>query len=359
MTLRQYRPSFTSNFRQWPAIGDFAHATIIVMVTKVDKRQKKPVRKEKEAGRELPDGAKTDIAAPTGYESAEKGLALADPFQLYISQIRQYPPLSREEERELAILYKKTGDREAVFRLVTSHLMLVVKLAFEFRSQFQNMLDLIQEGNYGLMRAVEKFDPFKGTRLSTYSSYWIRAYMMKFLLDNWRLVKVGTTNIRRKLLYRLKEIESKLGEGGVAPTAKLLAEHFGASEDDVIEVQKSLGAADKSIHQTVSDDSTREVAEVLPGKEHDYAGEIEEREVLEKFREAVERFKVGLKPSDLTLIESRILSDEPLTLQQIGDRHGITREAVRQAEGRLMKRLKKYLSKELSDIGEIDTVMDR
>jgi len=287
----------------------------------------------------------------------ETGIVPADPFQLYVSKIKEYPALTREEEHELAARYKTTGDRDLAFRLITSNLMLVVKIAFEFRSNFQNMLDLIQEGNYGLMRAVQKFDPFKGTRLSTYASYWIRAYMLKYLLDNWRLVKVGTTNMRRKLLYRLREVETQLAAGGESPTPKLLAEKFGASEQDVEEVRKSLGAQDTSLNQPVADGSSRQMLDMLPGAGGDYADDLGRREIMSRFHGAVERFKKDLKPSDLTLLEKRILSDAPLTLQEIGERHGVTREAMRQAEARLIKRLTAYLKEELSGIGEVDSVI--
>lgn len=274
-------------------------------------------------------------------------LATYDPLQLYINKVKENPTLTREEEYELAVLYQKTGDKTAAFRLVTSNLLLVIKLAFEFRSQFQNILDLIQEGNYGLLRAVQKFDPFKGTRLSTYAAFWIRAYMLKYLLDNWRLVKVGTTNVRRKMLYNLRDIERKLAEGGEAPTNRLLAEHFGTTEKDVIEVQQSLGASDTSIHQPVEEGSKREVGDTLRAETIDYADDISEKELKKKFFEGLEKFRKTLKPSDLTILDDRVLSDEPLTLQQIGDKYGVTREAMRQAEGRLLKRLKEFMRNEM------------
>lgn len=313
------------------------------MVKQKDEERRLLARWEEEEAAEpevLDDGGEDSSA---GADTGEHALVPSDPLQLYISKIKQYPTLTKEEEQELAVLYHKTGDKEAAFRLITSNLMLVVKIAFEFRSQFQNMLDLIQEGNYGLMRAIKKFDPFKGARLSTYSSYWIRAYILKYLLDNWRLVKVGTTNVRRKLLYRLREIENQLSEGGSPPSVKMLAEHFGASEEDVVAVQKSLGAADTSIHQPVEEGSRRQVIDVLPGRPDDFAEQIGHRQTMEIFHEAIEDFKKDLKPSDLTLLENRILSDEPLTLQQIGEKHGVTREAIRQAEARLLKRLKTFM----------------
>lgn len=304
--------------------------------------------KEMETGRGPKD--ETDKEEQAGHE---EGLALADPLQMYISKIKQYKPLTREEESKLAQLYQETGDKDAALTLVTSNLMLVVKIAFEFRSQFQNMLDLIQEGNYGLMRAVRKFSPFKGARLSTYAGYWIRAYILKYLLDNWRLVRVGTTNVRRKLLYNLRSLEEKLKSEGIEAGPKLLAERFGATEADVIAIQQSLGASDTSIHQPVEEGSNRQVLDTLPAQNEDIADSMGYDQIMGRFREAVDKFKTNLKPSDLTLLEKRILADDPLTLREIGDIHGVTREAIRQAEGRLLKKLKAYLSEELADIGDI------
>lgn len=287
---------------------------------------------------------------PRHTETFEQAIVPADPLQAYIGRVKEYRSLTREEELELARRYHETGDKELAFQLVTANLMLVVKIAFEFRAQFQHMLDLIQEGNYGLLRAVKKFDPFKGARLSTYATYWIKAYMLKYLLDNWRLVRVGTTNVRRKLLYNLKDIEQKLSVEGVEPDTKLLAAHFGATEKDVIDVQKSIGAADTSIHQPVSEGSSRQVGDTLASPGEDYAESAAEEQLKERFDAAIEKFKRDLKPSDLTLLEERILADDPLTLQEIGDRHGVTREAVRQAEGRLTKRLTEFMKKELGDV---------
>ncbi len=307
---------------------------------------------------EEPGGVDEPLVPERPSPDNSAALVPSDPLQLYINKIRDYPTLTREEEHELAILYQETGDKEAAFRLVTSNMMLVVKIAFEFRSQFQSMLDLIQEGNYGLMRAVKKFDPFKGVRLSTYSAYWVRAYILKYLLDNWRMVKVGTTNTRRKLLYNLREVEEKLSVGGEPPPVKMLAEYFDASEEDVIEVQKSIGAIDTSLHQPVEEGSKTQFIDLLPARPHDYSEDMGDEQVMERFHRAVENFKTGLKPSDLTLLEKRILSEDPLTLQVIGDMHSVTREAVRQAEERLLKKLKQYLSDELSDFVEIKSTND-
>jgi RNA polymerase sigma-32 factor len=284
-----------------------------------------------------------------GKEEERESLVHADPFYLYVSKIRHTPSLSHEEEMELAKRFRETGDREAAYKLVTSNLMLVVKIAYEFRTQFQNMLDLIQEGNYGLLRAVQKFDPFKGVRLSTYASYWIRAYMLKYLLDNWRLVRVGTTNVRRKLLYNLKTIQSKLEEGGGEAGPRLLAEKFGASEQDVIDIQQSLGAMDTSIHQKVGDGGGRELLETIPSGANDMSDDLSNSQIMQKFQSAIAVFKKELKPVELDLLEKRMLSDTPLTLREIGELHGVTREAIRQTEERLMKRLKTYFTKELKE----------
>ena len=189
-----------------------------------------------------------------------KGTSVAriDPLTAYLNEIRRYEYLTEKEEQEFAVQLRETNDSNAAYRLTTSHLMLVVRVAMTFRRQWENMMDLIQEGNVGLLKAVKNFDPFRGVRLSSYATWWIRSYMLKYMLDNWRMVRVGTTNARRKLLYNLRKEKEKLENQGFEPTTKLLAEHFGVEEADVIDVQTSLGAGDISVDTPLSEseDST-------------------------------------------------------------------------------------------------------
>ena len=303
-------------------------------------RQIKPAKKEEP--KLLPDMPPSPVA--------DKGLAPYDPLQRYLEMVRRTPRLSAEEEQQLAVRVMRGGDEEAALKLVTSHLWLVVAIAFEFHSQFQNMLDLVQEGNMGLMRAVKRFDPFKGARLPTYAAYWIRAYILKYILDNWRLVRVGTTNMRRKLLYNLNNVTQELRAAGMEPSPKLLAEHFKASEEDIRAVQKSLSSADVSIDATVSDDSRRTYAEVIGGKTPDHDETLGDEQMMELVKKNIAEFAQPLKASDRTILYERLMSDEPMTLAEIGEKHGVTREAIRQAEARLVKKLKKYLEEKIPDL---------
>ncbi|HXV77904.1 MAG TPA: sigma-70 family RNA polymerase sigma factor, partial [Candidatus Polarisedimenticolaceae bacterium] len=156
------------------------------------------------------DGAAPDPESSSLVPRVGRALAPFDPFRRYMAEIKKYPPLSREEEQRLSRLYRESGDREALFRLITSNLMLVVRIALSFRRAARNLLDLIQEGNVGLLQAIDRFDPEFGVRLPTYAAYWVRAYMVKFLLDNVRMVRVGTTNARRKLLRNLRKEKARL-----------------------------------------------------------------------------------------------------------------------------------------------------
>jgi RNA polymerase sigma-32 factor len=271
-----------------------------------------------------------------------------------MAEIGKYPPLDRDEERELARLYRDTGDREALFRLITANLMLVAHIAMSFRRAARNLLDLIQEGNIGLLRAIDKFDPELGVRLPTYAGWWIRAYMVKFLLDNVRLVRVGTTNARRKLLRNLRKEKRKLEEQGFEVGPKQLAEHFDVSEEDVIDVQAALDSRDVSIDAPVAADDERRREELLPDERTpSIEEEVSRRELQEKVEAALARFRETTNERERTLLDDRILSESPLTLQALGERFGTTREAVRQAEVRLMKRLKEFLSEELGELGRI------
>jgi len=282
------------------------------------------------------------------------GLARADPFRRYMAEIRRYRPLTREEEVEAARRYRDTGDRDALFSLITANLMLVVRIALSFRRAARNLLDLIQEGNVGLLQAIDRFDPELGVRLPTYAAWWVRAYMVKFLLDNVRLVRVGTTNARRKLLRNLRKEQSRLESKGFEVGPRLLAEHFGVSEQDVRDVQAALESRDVSLDAPVGPDDERQHGEMLMDRDSaDVEEDVARRELQERAAESIGRFRVDLGERELVLLDQRILADDPLTLQQIGDRFGTSREAARQAEGRLMKRLSEHLRRELGDLGQI------
>ncbi|HIF02432.1 MAG TPA: sigma-70 family RNA polymerase sigma factor [Nitrospinaceae bacterium] len=276
----------------------------------------------------------------------DSSIAQVDILAAYLNEIRQYENITENEEQELAIKLRETNDSDAAYRLTTSHLMLVVRIAMTFRRQWQNMMDLIQEGNIGLLKAVKKFDPFRGVRLSSYATWWIRSYILKYMLDNWRLVRVGTTNNRRKLLYNLRKEKENLENQGFTPTPKLLAEHFGVTESDVIDVQASLGVVDVSVdtpmragEETTPDMFLADHGAMSPEEN------AEQNQFLESLKQEIDSFRKELKPIEQKILSERILSETPRSLQEIGDDQNITREAIRQTEQRILKKFKTYITK--------------
>ena len=281
----------------------------------------------------------------------ERGLVPLDPFAAYLQEAKKYPILSEEEEKELAIRLQETGDVDAAYQLTTANLMLVVKIAMTFKREWQNVMDLVQEGNVGLMKAVKNFDPFRGVRLSAYATWWIKSYILKYILDNWRLVRVGTTNSRRKLLFNLKKEKERLEREGFDPSTKLLAEHFGVDENEIIDVETSIGAVDVSMDTPTRDDSSMTPAQSLSdGKSLEKRAEIDQfREILQQ---KIEGFKSELKPGEIEILEKRGLSESPQSLQELGDERGVTREAVRQAEQRLLKKFKIYIEEQMPEAAD-------
>ena len=282
----------------------------------------------------------------------QKGtLVPQDPFNAYLHEAKNYPILTEEEEKELAIRLQETGDVDAAYKLTTANLMLVVKIAMTFKREWQNVMDLVQEGNVGLMKAVKNFDPFRGVRLSAYATWWIKSYILKYILDNWRLVRVGTTNARRKLLFNLKKEKERLERQGFDPSTKLLAEHFGVDEGEIIDVEASIGAIDVSMDTPTRADSTMTPAQSLSdGKSLEKGAEIDQfRKILSK---KIEGFKSELNSGEIEILEKRILSESPQSLQEIGDQRGVTREAVRQAEQRLLKKFKIYIEEEMPEAAD-------
>ena len=275
-------------------------------------------------------------------------LAVFDPLQKYITEIRQFKPLSRGEEERLARRYLEKGDKEAAKKLIMSNLWLVVKMAVLLNKAAMNVMDLIQEGNIGLMRAVQRFDPYRGIRLPTYASWWIKAFILKFILDNWRMVKIGTTNERRRLLFNLKKEKERLQAAGYAVGPKLLAESLNVSEKDVIDVERGLGASDISIDAPVKEDSDTKYMHFLSDDASLPEQKVSDAEFAELLKTKYQKFGATLKDRNRFILEKRLLAEDPVTLREIGEKYEITREAVRQSEKKLLAKLKVFLKKELA-----------
>jgi len=278
--------------------------------------------------------------------------ALSNPaLHRYLQEISQYELLTREETDELAIRFREEGDQDAAYRLVSSNLRLVVKVAMDFQKYWmQNFMDLIQEGNVGLVQATKKFDPYRGVKFSYYAAYWIRAYVLKFIMDNWRLVKIGTTQAQRKLFFSLNK-ERKLLEGqGFNPEPKLLAERLNVKEREVVEMSQRMDNWDVSLESPVRSDSDDEQKNFLPSNGPGIESTVAGKEVKAKLTELLEILKDKLNDKEKMILEKRLLTDEPLTLQNIADRFQISRERVRQIEVNLLKKMKKYLEVEMPDI---------
>jgi RNA polymerase sigma-32 factor len=292
--------------------------------------------------------------ATSAKASKKTSVAKLDPLTAYLNELKQYSEISRKEEHRLAVKFRKDGDPKAAYALVTANLTLVVKIAMTFKREWENMLDLVQEGNVGLMKAVQNFDPFRGVPLPAYASWWIKAYILKYLLDNWRLVKVGTTNTRRKLLYNLKKEKEKLEQQGFTPTTKLLAEKFGVDEQEVIDVETSLGASDVSMTAPLNNDDENSWAPSNFLTDGKHPGENVVNQLFqETLKDKISAFVSELeKPIEKEIFATRILSESPLSLKEIGDNYNITREAVRQTEQRLMKRLKVFLTENFPEAEE-------
>jgi RNA polymerase sigma-32 factor len=283
-----------------------------------------------------------------------------DPLKRYLYEISRFGPLSREEEHDLAVLYHRTGDRDAAYRLVTSNLKLVVKIAMIYHKVYRNLMDLIQEGNIGLLQALKRFDPLRGTRLPTYAAWWIKAYILKFLLDNARMVKIGTTNERRKILMNLNRERHELEARGITPTAQLLAENLGVDEKEILEVQQGMASPDVSLDAPVGrEDTDLRYIDSLHQMEESVDDKIAHGEFREMLESKFAEFEQGLSERDRLILKQRLIAEEPETLQQIADRYGISREAVRVAEKKLIARLKKYMTDTFHDVLEVEFNLKR
>lgn len=287
------------------------------------------------------------------FPSSERQLAPQDALNVYLREVNKFPALEPDEEFELARRVRDYNDRQAAFRLVTSHLRLVVKIAMEFqRKWMKNVLELIQEGNIGLMKAVQKFDPDKGIKFSYYAAFWIKAYILKFIMDNWRMVKIGTTQSQRKLFYNLGKERQRLENLGFDPDAETLSKNLDVSPEDIQEMSMRMGQQDVSLDTPFTEDSSTTRLDMLPALEASVESKLAQEEISGKLRENIKTILPELNDKERDILYSRLLTSSPVTLREIGDKYGITRERVRQIESRLLEKMRQHLSSTIQDFSE-------
>lgn len=301
-----------------------------------------PALKE-EIGYEDVDAEDEDYDLDEHLDQNEPGLVLVDALQRYLAELRRYPLMTREEEKKTAIKAFEDNDIIARNSLVTANLRLVVKIAMEYRRAYSQILDLIQEGNAGLVQAVNRFNPYRGVKLSTYSAWWIRAYILKFLMDNKSLVRMGTTDAQRKLFFRLRGEAEKMYALTQKFDANLLAEKIGVEPQDVIDMQQRLTKNDLSLDTPVGDEGDTKQVDLLASNFEDAESAYERQQLIDLLKKEIDIIKTDLNERDSYIFNNRIISDEPITLQEVGEKFGITRERARQLEARVIKKIKDRL----------------
>jgi RNA polymerase sigma-32 factor len=289
-------------------------------------------------------------------EKTDTALVAYDPLQRYLAEIRRYSLLTPEQEHDLAVRYKEHGDIEAAYRLVTSNLRLVVMFARRYERAVHNLLDLIQEGSIGLMEAVRNFDPYRGVRFPSYAVWWVRAYIIRYLMNNWRMVKLGTTQAQRKLFFNLQREKERLEAEGFSPAPKLIAQHLGVKEEEVVEMEQRMSSRDLSLDTPIDADEEAgtSLIDFIADKQTDAEETVAIAEYRELMREKMAAFARTLKGKEEVIFRTRLLAEEPVTLQEIGDQYGISRERIRQLESRLKKKLKDFLLREIKDAKDLN-----
>jgi len=293
--------------------------------------------------------AKKATKATKSKSSKEGALSKRDPLAAYMRDVQRYSLLTPTEEHDLAVKYVADGDVDAARELVTSNLRLVVKIAYDYRRAYKNILDLIQEGNIGLMQAVKKYDPYKGVKLSSYAAWWIRAYILRYILNTHRMVKLGTTQAQRKLFFNLKKEKARLSAMGIEPTPELIAERLSVKVDEVIQMDRRMSAGDASLDAPVGSGDGRSVARIdlLQSGGSRIDDVLAEEELGGMLRDKIHEFGATLEGKEEKIFRERLVAEDPRTLQDLGKGFGVSRERVRQIEKRLKQKLKAYLTAEL------------
>lgn len=299
---------------------------------------------------ELPIEEEVELGAIDANESKSTGIVRYDPLEAYLRELRTYPHLTKEEEHALAVRYKDSQDVKAAYKMVTSNLWLVVKIAKDYERAARSILDLIQEGNIGLMEAVKNFDPYRGVRFPSYAVWWVKAYIVRYLIANWRLVKIGTTQAQRKLFFNLKKEQEKLEREGFFAAPKLLAERLNVKESEVVEMQQRLEGSDVSVDSPLqSSDSESNLLSVLPAQGANIEELIDQKKLGSLFHASIEEFLEKASPKERVVFRSRLLSEDKVTLHDVAQELDLSKERVRQIENQLRDKFKKFLEDKFGD----------
>jgi RNA polymerase sigma-32 factor len=296
----------------------------------------------------------TLVSKPVTRSSTQTSLTTVpgDPLlQTYLREVQKYPLLSKEEEHDLAVQYRETQDRETLQKLVTANLRFVVKIAFEYVHYRVKLLDLIQEGNMGLVKAVQEFDPYKDVRLTTYAVWWIRSYIQEAILKNYSLVKMGTTQAQKRLFYRLRKEQKKLEQEGISPSqgVKLLAQRLDVKEKEIEEMNQRLSQNDVSLNAPVNHDDKSERIHHLASHQAPADETLGDAEQETLFKKILKQFGQTLEGREKVVFYDRLVSENPLTLQEIGEKYKFTKERARQIEEQVKEKLKKYVQENYPD----------
>ncbi|MFO7838203.1 MAG: sigma-70 family RNA polymerase sigma factor [Desulfosalsimonadaceae bacterium] len=290
----------------------------------------------------------------TSKKTAASAGANSDALQRYMVDIRKHELLNREEEKDLGRRVQEDNDQEAVYKLVVSNLRLVVKIAMKFQRFWKhNMNDLIQEGNIGLLRAAQKYDPSRNVKFSYYAAFWIKAYILKYIQDNFRVVKIVTTEGQRKLFFKLRQERDRLSSEGIHPTVDRLANNCGVSENDILDMDQRLHSTNVFLDAPLNADSDTEWLEVLESDKESTESQVSRKQMTDILRQKIVQFRKTMNFRERNIFDRRIYAETPQTLQQIGDHLGISRERVRQLERDILLKIRDYLKKELPDYEDL------
>jgi len=309
---------------------------------------------KKPASKQAVNKTTTLVSKPLTRSSTQTSLTTVpgDPLlQTYLREVQKYPLLSKEEEHDLAVQYRETQDREILQKLVTANLRFVVKIAFEYVHYRVKLLDLIQEGNMGLVKAVQEFDPYKDVRLTTYAVWWIRSYIQEAILKNYSLVKMGTTQAQKRLFYRLRKEQKKLEQEGISPSqgVKLLAQRLDVKEKEIEEMNQRLSQNDVSLNAPVNHDDKSERIHHLASHQAPADETLGDAEQETLFKKILKQFGETLEGREKVVFYDRLVSENPLTLQEIGEKYKFTKERARQIEEQVKEKLKKYVQENYPD----------